>query len=393
MSRQARTTKGRGSVSENKEGGAVGGRVEVGNDRQDKATQECICPKCKNACGDGEDAILCEICEEWSHTKCINMPASLYQTVEMKGIHWFCDRCDGKFSEILRDLVAIKNKQGELSNELQVIKLKAEEANKISGEVKERVDKMELKVESCVKSLELNRVREEVDTALVQFEQRMQKLETECRTGNGNKVTVEVERVFEQRVHTVEDRVDNMRRVFMQRIEDEKGRREREEIEKRKTSLVIHRVAEGSSDEDIARVESLLRIGLAVDASKHLVSVERIGRIKKQGSENRDSLSPKGPRPIRIQLRTLEVRNEILKRAKTLRGQSDFDEIYITPDLTVDQQRKDKELRDKLKSLREQLGREGVKIHRGKVVREGKNGDNTREVLYDPNATERKTVD
>ena len=154
--------------------------------------------------------------------------------------------------------------------------------------------------------------------------------------------------------------------------------------------LVIHRMKECSSEEDAARVDSLLRVGLAVDAGRHLVSVERIGKPRRQGSN--DAQSPKGPRPIRIRLRSNEIRNEILKRAKTLRGQNDYDAVYITPDLTVEQQRKDKDLRDKLKTFREQFGKEGVKIQSGKVVRVGKNEDNTKEILYDPDSTEKKMV-
>ena len=389
MSKQAKAAKSRGSVSENKKGGAVGGKVEVGTDKQDKTTQECICPKCKNACGENEDAILCEICEEWSHIKCINMPASLYQAVEMKGIHWFCDRCDGKFSEILRDLVAIKNKQDEISNELQIIKLKAEEAYKISGEVKERVEKMETKIDNCAKSSELNKVREEVDTALVHFEQRMQKIETECQTSNGSKVTEEVEKIIDERVHSVEDRVDNLRMVIVQKFQEDKSRVEKVEIEKRRNNLVIHRMEENSNGTDMERVSELLRKGLAVDASTYLLSVMRIGKQKRQENTGNSSAVA---RPLRITLKTNDIKHEILKRAKTLRGQAEYDGIYITPDLTVEQQKNDKELRDKQKEFREQYGKESVKIHGGKVIRVGKNGENTKEILYDPKQTNVKEV-
>ena len=58
----------------------------------------------------------------------------------------------------------------------------------------------------------------------------------------------------------------------------------------------------------------------------------------------------------------------------------------------MEQQRKDKDLRDKLKTFREQFGKEGVKIQSGKVVRVGKNEDNTKEILYDPDSTEKKMV-
>jgi len=250
---------------------------------------------------------------------------------------------------------------------------------------------IEKKIDGAVQGRDLNKVREELDEALLKFEQRMQKVEMEEKKIDENGLKEEVERVINQRVNKVEDCVDNMRRVLVQRIQDDKGRREREEIEKRRMSLVIHRMEECGSEEDAVRVESLLRVGLAVDASRHLVSVERIGKPRKQGSN--DAQSPKGPRPIRIRLRSNEIRIEILKRAKTLRGQDEYDAVYITPDLTLEQQRKDKDLRDKLKSFREQFGKEGVKIQSGKVIRVGKNGDRTKEILYDPDSTETKVVD
>ena len=366
MSRQARATKSRSSEA----GSTQEIRAEVGS------KVESRCPICKEICGTKVDAICCELCEEWLHIKCIDMPLSLYRAMDTRGIHWFCDKCDGKVGEMLKDLVAIKRKQDEIDAEL--------------GEVKERMEIIEKKIDGAVQGNDLNKVREELDAALQKFEHRMQKVEMEEKNINENGLKEDVERVINQRVHTVEDRVDNMRRVLMQRIEDEKGRREREEIEKRRTSLVIHRMEECGSEEDAAKVETLLRVGLAVDVSKHLISVERIGKPRKQGSN--DAQSPKGPRPIRIRLRSNEIRIEILKRAKTLRGQDDYDAIYITPDLTVEQQKKDKDLRDKLKSFREQFGKEGVKIQSGKVIRFGKNGDSTKEILYDPDSTETKVV-
>ena len=366
MSRQAKATKSRS----NEAGSTQEIRAEGGSQVESR------CPTCKEICGNKDDAIGCELCDEWLHIKCIDMPLSLYRAMGTKGIHWFCDKCDGKVGEMLKDFVALKRKQNEIDAELD--------------EVKEMMETIEKKIDGAVQGKDLNKIREELDAALQQFEVRMQKVEKEEKNINGNGLTEEVERVIDQRVHTVEDRVDNMRRVLVQRIEDEKGRRERDEIEKRRMCLVIHRMEECSSEEDAARVDSLLRVGLAVDAGRHLVSVERIGKPRRQGSN--DAQSPKGPRPIRIRLRSNEIRNEILKRAKTLRGQNDYDAVYITPDLTVEQQRKDKDLRDKLKTFREQFGKEGVKIQSGKVVRVGKNEDNTKEILYDPDSTEKKVV-
>ena len=60
--------------------------------------------------------------------------------------------------------------------------------------------------------------------------------------------------------------------------------------------------------------------------------------------------------------------------------------------MTGEQQKNDKELRDKQKEFREQYGKESVKIHGGKVIRVGKNGENTKEILYDPKQTNVKEV-
>mgnify|MGYP003471345734 CR=1 FL=1 len=150
------------------------------------------------------------------------MPLSLYRPMGTKGIHWFCDKCDGKVEEMLKDVAALKRKQNEIDSELD--------------EVKERMETIEKKIDGAVQGKDLNKVREELDAALQQFEVRMQKVEKEEKNINGNGLTEEVERVIDQRVHTVEDRVDNMRRVLVQRIEDEKGRRERRNREKKNVS-------------------------------------------------------------------------------------------------------------------------------------------------------------
>ena len=66
-----------------------------------------------------------------------------------------------------------------------------------------------------------------------------------------------------------------------------------------------------------------------------------------------------------------------MKRAKLLKGTSQFNRIFIQPDLTVDQQKADKELRVKLKEIREQVERE-AKIKSDKIIKKrGKRrGDN-----------------
>ena len=63
-------------------------------------------------------------------------------------------------------------------------------------------------------------------------------------------------------------------------------------------------------------------------------------------------------RPVRIMMRSVEAKLEVLKCAKLLKGTSQFNRSFIQPDLTMNQQKAVKELRVKLKEVRDQGERE-----------------------------------
>jgi len=80
---------------------------------------------------------------------------------------------------------------------------------------------------------------------------------------------------------------------------------------------------------------------------------------------------------------SVEAKSEVLKRAKLLKGTSQFSRTFIQPDLTVNQQKADKELRVKLKDIRDQGERE-AKIKSGKIIKNAENGEVI--TLYQPPA-------
>ena len=57
----------------------------------------------------------------------------------------------------------------------------------------------------------------------------------------------------------------------------------------------------------------------------------------------------------------------ILSRAKNLKNRIGMEKFYIVPDLTQEQQREDKRLRDEVKRLRD-TGAVNVRISKGTVV-------------------------
>jgi len=112
----------------------------------------------------------------------------------------------------------------------------------------------------------------------------------------------------------------------------------------------------------------MLGRGLKLKASNHVVSVSRMGKP-------RDGR----PRLLKVQLRSVEGKGEVLKRAKNLKQNEDFGKVFIVPDLTKNQQKVDKDLRDKLKEFRSKG--EQASIRGGKVI---KNEEGKQVVLYRP---------
>ena len=72
------------------------------------------------------------------------------------------------------------------------------------------------------------------------------------------------------------------------------------------------------------------------------------------------------PRLLKVVCRDVDIKRELIIKAKTLRTLQDYDNVYLNTDLTPLQQRENKKLRDELKR-RKALG-EDVFIRRGKVT-------------------------
>jgi hypothetical protein len=143
------------------------------------------------------------------------------------------------------------------------------------------------------------------------------------------------------------------------------------EIERRKMNLIIHGLKDDDAEADVDEVIKLFEDGLKMDYSRHVDKIMRIGR---RVTENK-------LRPLKIILKSLDSRKEILVRAKNLKEIDTYSKVFITPDLTRKQQERDKELRSQLRRIRDE-GETGAKIRYGKVVKNGQGGRDV--VLYQP---------
>jgi len=130
------------------------------------------------------------------------------------------------------------------------------------------------------------------------------------------------------------------------------------DVERRKYNIVILGVKESEEEtEDDEVVTGILGSGLHVDPVRNVDNVMRIGR-KTKGRH----------RAIRVKIKSIDSKNEIMKGAKELKECEKFKGVYIQPDLSLAQQKTDKELWDEVKRLRN-AGETDVEIKAGKVVK------------------------
>jgi hypothetical protein len=110
------------------------------------------------------------------------------------------------------------------------------------------------------------------------------------------------------------------------------------EIDRRKMNLVIHGLKDEDAEADVDQVIKLFEEGLKMDYLRH---VDNIMRTEQRVIENKPIL-------LKIILKGLDSRKEILARTKNLKEIDTFSKVVITPDSTRKQQERDKELRSQL---------------------------------------------
>jgi len=124
--------------------------------------------------------------------------------------------------------------------------------------------------------------------------------------------------------------------------------------------------SEEEAQEGTNSVMDLMKVLGLEDAGE----VQVLGRIGKAGGK---------PRPIGIKLGNWENRRRVLLKAKMLKDTTGFENVYVCPDLTRNQQEENKKLRDQVRDFRGKGGHDKVKIIRGPVVGYS---DGKEEVLY-----------
>ena len=326
-----------------------------------------VCGECKKVVGKNDKGVVCEQCELWFHCKCEKLHEDTYKLMGQDKIHFFCGRCDKAVGKLLKSVTTLQLRQDQLEADLNTIKMEMKE---VKNEMVKKLEGKVVRVEEELKQVGGRKLvrHEEMEVEFEKIRVVLKEVsEGSSPSGTGNTKEVEIVRlqkeVGEMKAE-LETKVSTTCRSVKEDVE------ETLEIERRKYNLVIHGVPETDAEKDIDSVAEIMGEGLHLDFDRHVDKMMRIGRYVEGKS-----------RPLRMSIKTLDGKREILSRAKELKDNEKFKRMYISPDLTRRQQEVDKDLRMQLKMIREE-GETEARIRYGKIVKNLRGG--REEVLYLP---------
>ena len=280
------------------------------------------CAECKIDFKRGTTKIGCGICGRWYHAECANMKPEIWELLSKeKQIHWYCKQCNNIAPEVLKALQTCI--QGNIENKNSITELKEEII-----EMREGKDET---FNQVLKQL-AKQVYEESKPEVKQIAQEVY----------AENIPEAPEQVLEPEI------IRNIARSEVQENNDKKGREQ---------NIVISNLEEQYDAE--TEVQNILTyLSVTVDVQ----GIRRMGREKKPGKH----------RPIWVKLSDKKERNAVLEKAKKLRRDETWKNVYINKDMTTAEVNEAYALRQELKARRLQegaeRGRSNLVISKGKII-------------------------
>lgn len=284
------------------------------------------CCECGETIDDDTNAVQCERCvghETWKCAGCLDLSDELYELLASSSkcnFHWFCDKCESVA------LDTSSSPPSSCQNEISTMLMKLEEnlLEKVNA-IEVRLTKIEVK-----------------PVATEEVQQRLEHKMDQIRTNNEPVVQAVQEAIQEDKAEEVE-------------------------IDRRKTNVIIHGVAESDDDNADQRIDddSTVLAAMFHELKVENVKVESIVRLGKR------AVNPaQNPRPMKVVLDSVDSKLSILRKAKNLRELQDgnWSKVFVHQDLTPKQREARKPLVVELKA-RKASGEKDLTIYNGKVVK------------------------
>ena len=286
-----------------------------------KDGKESKCGTCNVMVGVKAKALWCDMCDNWYHTKCINIKDELYNSLkEWPTVSWVCDVC-------IRNKKSVRKKEGKIEMDLM------------------------RKMDELFKRIEENSKREQVERENIKEQLRVMTEQNISLYKRLNDIESNIEEKIDRKIELkMTDREESLIRKVKKEIDEEIDKYRRED------NVVILGMQEG---EDQLKIRSLMD-------ELEIVNTEESYKWIRIGKQNQQK-----PRPILIKPknRNENLKGQMLKNAKRLKNtkKEELKNIIITADQTIKEREESKKLREELRERRE-AGEQNLIIRGNKIV-------------------------
>lgn len=233
-----------------------------------------ICSKCRKKYHSGEEWVQCDLGEEWFHFTCANIPSGS----TINGV-FHCDPCKTDLRKQHREFEAMKRKVLDLEKEQTTLKTIVSNHDKQFAEFQKAITMF----------TEVVHAKADISTT-----------------------------------NTISETVNDLRSensALKQRIDDQMN--EPQERERKARNVIIRNVPNLNGNDNTMVEEILTRLDITG-------KVIRCGRLGPKDSDRK--------LPIRVEFQAKTTAETLLTRAHQLKDDTDFNTVYINPDLTKLQQ-------------------------------------------------------
>ena len=343
------------------------------------ATAVPSCGGCGTLITDNVKSLQCDRCQEdqWKCIECLNLSGDVYDqliTDPTCSLKWYCDNCDKVISFTDTDNVSaaitssVKLVMEQCIETFRVM-FKDLECNvlKQMAVFEQQLDEVKRTIET---RSDTTSAIDSLATGVKIMENRLTDKICAVEKNFGKSVDIgEVQKICDS-LQSAADVRDCVEGVVKSKLEEDKY--EEQEIEYRKTSVIIHGISESVAETPDDRIDNdLLQVAaMLAELKTPEVKVEKIIRLGKRSPESNSDDDPPKPRPIKAILDSEENKIRVIRNAKNLRRAKEggWEKVFVHQDLTPKQREARNLLVQELKA-RVAQGETDLTIYRGAVVK------------------------
>lgn len=312
-------------------------KSSYGVENKNQLDEKNVCGKCCKRVMENQEGISCDCCSYWFHTKCMTISKPELEMLGRDNIMWLCKKCEKESRNLQEENRKMRETNKELIEENNALKSRL---NTIENEIKEIKLGLYKQNEG-----ENSNMKEYIDIMRRDFREEMVTL------------IAEMKRMFQQNIE--ENVQDKIKKEIFESIQEENDK------SKRENNLILHNVDESEKElgksrenDDTQRCNEIFKDG----TQEKDYEIEKVIRLGKRNNNGK-------PRPILVKFTNKNDKYKILTKTKNLKNAPEnMKKVIITPDLTLNERKLDKELRLKLKEKREN-GENDWYIFRGELKR------------------------